>query len=63
MTTTAEKGAATRRGDNAHEEPIMLKKRIGSTTFVVAVHFSQTDKKSIEDKVFGLIESEVRRSA
>jgi len=41
----------------------MMQKRIGSTTYVVAVHFSQTSKETMQDKVLRLIESEVRRSA
>jgi hypothetical protein len=44
-------------------EPIIMRKRIGSTTFEVAVYFSGTDRDKTEDKVFRLIESEVRKLA
>ena len=44
-------------------EPARFQKRIGSITFVVAVHFSQTNKETMEDKVLRLIESEVRVTA
>ena len=47
----------------ANAEPVKFEKRIGSITFVVAVHFSQTNKETMEDKVLRLIESEVRKTA
>jgi len=59
---TTETSAATTQG-KAHAEPVTFSKRIGSTTFVVAVHYSRTSKETIQDKVFRLIESEVRNSA
>jgi len=68
MTTTVsapDKGAnaAKTRGDNAHAEPIKFNKRIGSTTFVVAIHFNQSGRETMRDKILKLIESEVRHSA
>ena len=54
--------AATTQG-NANAEPLKLRKRIGSTTFVVAVHFNRTDRETLQDKILRLIESEVRNSA
>lgn len=56
------KSAAKTHG-SAHAEPVTIVKRIGSTTFVVAVHFSQTEVEPIQDKVKRLIESEVKQSA
>ena len=44
-------------------EPQTLLKRIGSTTYVVSVHFSKTSKETMEDKIFRLIEREVRKDA
>jgi hypothetical protein len=44
-------------------EPIIMRKRIGSTTFEVAVHFSGTGQDKPEDKIFRLIEGEVRKLA
>jgi hypothetical protein len=61
MKTTVNSAARTQ--GNAHAEPVKIVKRIGSTTFVVAVHFSQTDRETIQDKVKRLIEQEVGRSA
>jgi len=47
-----------------HIEPAaILRKRIGSTTYVVSVHFSKTSKETIEDKILRLIEREVRKDA
>jgi len=43
--------------------PCKFRKRIGSTTYVVAVHFSRADKEPMQDKILRLIESEVRESA
>jgi hypothetical protein len=58
MTTTAQNGAATT-VRNAEREPLMLEKRIGSTTFVVSVRFSQSSRETMQDKILRLIESEV----
>jgi len=44
-------------------EPVNLRKRIGSTTFEVAVHFSRTSQETLEDKVLRLIEREVCKRA
>lgn len=63
MVTTADKGAARTQGNSAHAEPVKLRKRIGSTTFLVNVHFSNSNKESAEDKVLRLIKQEVRSSA
>jgi len=41
-------------------EPVTLLKRIGSTDYIVSVHFSQTSKETVEDKVLRLIEREVK---
>lgn len=57
---TAENSAARTRGDAAHAEPVKFVKRIGSTTYVVAVHFSQTSKETAEDKLLRLMEREVK---
>lgn len=40
-----------------------LQKRIGSTTYVVNVHFSETTNETIEDKILRLMKSEVSQSA
>jgi hypothetical protein len=61
MYTTAEKGAVSM--PELRAEPVKLLKRIGSTTFVVNVHFSNTSKETMEDKLLRLIEQEVDKSA
>jgi len=55
--------SAARTQGNTHAEPVKLRKRIGSTTFIVSVHFSNASKESVEDKVLRLIKREVRDSA
>jgi len=39
-----------------NSEPIRLTKRIGPTTFHVAVFFSPTSKETVDDKILRLIE-------
>ena len=67
MTTTATapvKGAsAARTRSNAHAEPLMLRKRIGSTMFIVNVRFSDKSNETMEDKILRLIEREVDKNA
>lgn len=42
-------------------EPIKLLRRIGSTTFEVAIHFSDTGKDTMADIVRRILEREVDR--
>ena len=63
MTTTATKSAASMLGKDTEAEPVMLQRRIGSTTYVVSVRFSQTSRETMQDKVLRLIESEVSKVA
>jgi len=44
-------------------EPVKLLRRIGSTTYIVNVRFSNTSTETMEDKILRLIESEVGKSA
>ena len=68
-TVTLTSAAGTQGGNTATVEPTKgnapckFSKRIGSTTYVVAVHFSRADKEPMQDKILRLIESEVRESA
>ena len=57
---TTDKSAALKRES---AEPIKFSKRVGSTTYVVACHFSHSSKETLQDKILRLIESEVRSSA
>jgi hypothetical protein len=59
-TTTAVTSAAM---TPVKAEPVTLQKRIGSTTYVVSIRFSDKTTETIEDKILRLIESEVRQSA
>jgi len=49
--------------DHSSAERAQFSKRIGSTIYVISVHFSDKSKETIEDKILRLIESEVRNSA
>lgn len=40
------------------DEPVILLKRIGSTTYKVNIHFSKTSTESMADKVTRLIKRE-----
>ena len=51
--------SAARTQDEAHTEPMYMQKRIGSTTFKVAIHFSTTSQETVEDKLLRLIKREV----
>ena len=39
----------------------MFRKAIGKTTYLVSVHFSQTSKETIKDKIIRLLRGEVMR--
>ena len=44
-------------------EPVKLRRRIGSTTYTLAIHFSETATETAEEKVLRMIEREVERNA
>jgi hypothetical protein len=44
-------------------EPLKLRKRIGSTTFIINVRTSPSATETAEQKLLRLIESEVRKLA
>lgn len=60
MTTpTAGNGAATTAERKFEREPHqVLRERIGSTEFIISVHFSNTSTETIEDKILRFIERE-----
>ena len=41
------------------DKPVIMLKRIGSTTYQVAVHFSKTSTETLNDKVNRIIQREV----
>ena len=54
-----ENGVAKMSGDKARTEPHYLLKRIGSTTYKVSIHFSQTSTETMADIVRRILEREV----
>jgi len=56
MYTTAVKSAAWTSREGS--EPVKLLERIDSTTYEVSIHFSETSKETLEDKLIRLIERE-----
>jgi len=49
---------ANSKADNGNNKPLSLTKRIGQTTYKVNVHFSETSKETMSDKIMRLIQSE-----
>lgn len=49
--------------NNETKKPTEWKKRIGSTTYRVNVHFSSTSKDTMQDKLLRLMEREVKNIA
>ncbi len=45
------------------QQPPMLVKKIGKTTYMVGVHFSQTSKETMDDKVARLVKNDIRSQA
>ena len=65
MSMTDVKDLAKTNTPGENDNPIVLRKRIGSTAYLVSVHFSQTSKETLEDKILRLIknDSELRKAA
>ena len=38
-----------------------VRKQIGNTTYIVRIHFSETSKETMEDKIKRLLREEVRK--
>jgi len=57
------KGANAARTPEREGEPVKLLRRIGSTTYVVTVHFSNTESETLEDKLLRMMEREVNKNA
>ena len=41
----------------------MIIRKIGKTTYMVGIHFSQTSKETMDDKVLRLIKNDIRNAA
>jgi len=48
---------------SAAAKPQTYRKRVGSTVYVVSVHFSETSQETAEDKLLRLIKREVENNA
>lgn len=46
------------KAENRQNEPMRLTEQIGQTTYKVNVHFSETSKETIGDKIIRMIENE-----
>ena len=42
--------------------PVLVRK-IGKTTYMVGIHFSQTSKETMDDKLLRLIKNDIRNAA
>lgn len=51
------------KGKAIRSEGGQFSRRIGSTTYLITIRFSETGKETFEDKVMRLIEKEVRKTA
>jgi hypothetical protein len=60
---TARKGAAKTAERKFEREPFKMVRRVGSTTFKINVFTGPNATESAEQKLFRLIESEVRKNA
>jgi len=66
MQTTATapyKGASPATAAQDGREPLVLRKRIGSTRYTVNVNFSNISTETLEEKLLRLIEREVDKNA
>ena len=65
LTTTGNGAAENCKGSEPISvvQPQILRRRIGSTNYLVTVRFSETSKTTMQDKLLRLIESEVQQSA
>ena len=47
----------------AEHTPATMVGKIGKTTYKVCIHFSQTSKETMEDKLLRLIKNDIRNGA
>ncbi len=45
------------------QDALVLVRKIGKTTYMVGIHFSQTSKETMDDKVLRLIKNDIRNAA
>jgi len=59
FTRQAATTASTPESASPPNEPVILLKRIGNTTFKIAVHFSQTSNETMSDKISRMIQNDM----
>ena len=47
----------------AEHTPATMVRKIGKTTYKVCIHFSQTSKETMEDRLLRLIKNDIRNGA
>ena len=63
MTTTTAVTSAAKTSRIAEREPVELRKRIGSTTYIIRMYDNPNATETLEDIITRLIESEVCANA
>ena len=59
FTHRAETTVLTPESTSRPDKPVILLKRIGNTTFKIAVHFSQTSNETMSDKISRMIQNDI----
>jgi hypothetical protein len=57
---TTNQPAATTHGRHIPAEPLTMRKRIGSTLYLVNIHFSESEAETMNDKILRLIRNEAQ---
>ena len=60
LTAVKDTEATKKEQEHGHVGPFIIRKAIHSTVYEVAVHFSQTSRETLKDKILRLIRNEVR---
>ena len=60
MQTAVNQATPMTRDTSVNTEPVKIQKRIGSTLYMVNIHFSETNKETMNDKILRLIKSEAQ---
>ena len=55
--------AKTKAGQATEHTPATMVRKIGKTTYKVCIHFSQTSKETMDDKLLRLIKNDIRNGA
>lgn len=54
MTATQSKIAPEAQGKQTSASPMTMHKKVGNTAYTVTIHFSETNKETLEDKILKL---------